>query len=59
MALRLIAAAAPPTTLLMGDDDDPPGELAVTTTLALPLAFTALPAGFLTPLPAAAALPLS
>jgi hypothetical protein len=43
----------------MGDDDDPPGELAVTTTLALLLAFTALPAGFLTPLPAAAALPLS
>jgi hypothetical protein len=40
----------------MGDDDDP-GELAVTT-LAL-LAFTALPAGYLTPLPAAAALPLS
>jgi hypothetical protein len=42
----------------MGDDDDPPGELAVTT-LALLLAFTALPAGYLTPLPAAAALPLS
>jgi hypothetical protein len=41
----LIAAAAAPT-LFMGDDDDP-GELAVTTLVLL--AFTALPAGDLTP----------
>jgi hypothetical protein len=45
IALRLIAAAAAPT-LFMGDDDDP-GELAVTTLVLL--AFTALPAGDLTP----------